>query len=100
MTDDERKIRYIIKEFDFEKVHKCMTELKWIWVSAKTDNKVPSIGHLVLGALDLLNDIKNTDFDGEEIVVRATGGFIAEKYLIGKETTYKLSFVLTESESL
>ena len=29
MTDDE-KIRDIIKEFDFEKVHKCMTELKWI----------------------------------------------------------------------
>ena len=99
MTDDE-KIRDIIKDFDFEKVHECMTVLKWIWATAKTDNKVPSIGHLVLGALELLNGIKNTDFDGEEIVVRSTGGFTAEKYLIGKETTYKLYFVLTESESL
>ena len=58
MTDDE-KIINIIKEFDFEKVHECMTVLKWIWATSKTDDKVPSIGHLVLVALDHLNTIKN-----------------------------------------
>ena len=98
MTDDE-KIKTIIKEFDFEKVHECMTALKWIWATAKTDNKVPSIGHLVLFTIDLLNNIKNTDFDGEESVGRSSGGFTVEKYLVDAETIYKLSFVLTESES-
>lgn len=98
MTDDE-KIRNIIKEFDFEKVHECMAALKWIWATSKTDNKVPSIGHLVLSALNHLNDVKNIDFDGEEYVISSSGGFLAEKYLIDTQVIYKLSFVLTEVDS-
>lgn len=83
MTD---KIEKILKEFDFEKVHKTMKILDWTWF----EKGVPSYGSLILCAKELLERSAKEEPDFSI----STGGFKAS---IKSDKSLKLEFILTES---
>jgi len=81
----KKKIKKILKNFDFEKVHDVMTHLNWTWYD--TDGKVPSIDQLKELAKKLLYHAA----EKEGFYSSATGGFKATKYENG---TLELEFIL------
>ena len=86
----KKLIEKILKDFNFEKVHKAMQVTNWGWVNS--EGKVPSIGRLVLRAEELLQDVSKMDI-GCSI---GTGGFVATK--MGSEDFgegLQLEFILT-----
>lgn len=83
----KKKIKKILKNFDFEKVHDVMTHLNWTWYD--TDGKAPSIDQLKELAKRLLNEVS----EKEEFYTLHTGGFKATRYENG---TLQLEFVLTD----
>ncbi len=49
------KIKSIIENFDFEKVHKVMKALNWGWYSKDEDELIiPSISQMIMFAQDML----------------------------------------------
>ena len=64
------KIDNIMRDFDFELVHKVMTHLGWRWV--RTTNGVPTVDELKTSARRLLVDVVN-----EKCRAIATGGLRA-----------------------
>jgi len=89
----EKDIENIIKNFDFERVHKVMEHLEWFWYTSQTDNKVPSIGELMLNAKDLM---ERTYAEAVERRINRTalgcGGFQASY----EDGIMNLQFVLDE----
>lgn len=83
----KKKIKKILKNFDFEKVHNVMEHLNWGWKD--TDGKVPSIDQLKELAEKLLNEVSEKD----EFYYISTGGFRAFKYENG---SLELEFVVTD----
>lgn len=81
----KKKIKKILKNFDFEKVHNVMAHLNWTWYD--TDGKVPSIDQLKELAKKLLYHVA----EEERFYSSATGGFKATKYENG---TLELEFIL------
>lgn len=83
----KKKIKKILKHFDFDQVHNVMEHLNWGWKD--TDGKVPSIDQLKELAEKLLNEVseKNGFYN------ISTGGFRAFKYENG---SLELEFVLTD----
>lgn len=81
----KKKIKKILKHFDFEKVHNVMTHLNWSWHD--TDGKAPSIDQLKDLAKRLLNEVS----EKEEFYSSASGGLKAIKYENG---TLELEFIL------
>ena len=79
----------IIKDFNFEKVHRAMLTVNWRWSST---NGVSSISNLVLCAQELLQDVSKMNVEDSI----STGGFRATK--IASENIgegLELEFVLT-----
>jgi hypothetical protein len=87
ITEDELKIDKVMAAFDFEKVHKAMTALRWTW----RDEGVPTIKRLKETSRNLLNSASTNDFGN-----CMTGGFKAEKY---KDGEFTLQFIVTETNS-
>lgn len=83
----KKKIKKILKHFDFEKVHNVMTHLNWSW--RDTDGKAPSIDQLKELAKRLLSQVS----EEEGFYSSATGGFKAIKYENG---SLELEFILTD----
>lgn len=83
----KKKIKKILKNFDFDRVHDVMEHLNWGWKD--TDGKVPSIDQLKELAKKLLNEVSEKD----EFYNISTGGFRAFKYENG---SLELEFVLTD----
>lgn len=66
-------VKKAISNFDFEKVHKAMVGTNWTWLDKK---EPPSVGELVLCAIDLLEKAHKMDI-GYSV---STGGFTATKH--------------------
>lgn len=65
-------IEKVLKDFNFERVHKAMVAMNWTWFDT---NGVPSISELVLRAQELLEEVAKKKV-GYTI---STVGFIVEK---------------------
>ena len=91
----DKRIEDVIKNFDFVQVHKVMQHLDWIWHDSLSEDKVPSVGELVLVAQGLMEKAIECGTKDTEI---ACGGFQVQ-YVEG---SLNLMFVLTEyfTESL
>ena len=83
----KKKIKKILKHFDFDQVHGVMEHLNWGWKD--TDGKVPSIDQLKELAEKLLYEVSEKD----EFYNISTGGFRAFKYENG---SLELEFVVTD----
>lgn len=68
MRNREKKIDYILKHFDFKRVHKAMDALGWTYWDS--NDSTPSIRHLRKVAKGLLEKVKDDNYNG-------TGGFWA-----------------------
>lgn len=101
MGEVNPKIKSIIANYDFEKVHQVMTHLNWGWYDHETDTlKVPKISELVLKAQDMLEQALR------EKTSIATGGFWAlyreyhpeeiEDFCNDDNYTLQLLFVIEE----
>lgn len=69
--DDQRRINCIMRNFDFNKVHRVMQTLGWHWITYNKGQEVPSIDIIKKEAKRLLVDAVT---EKETI---ATGGFRA-----------------------
>ena len=78
------KIDRLIQRFDFNKVHKAMTALKWTW----RDEGVPTIDSLKQTARELLESAASSEHGNI-----MTGGFKAEYH---KDGNFTLEFILAE----
>lgn len=95
MNIDNIKIKQIMNNFNFSKVHKVMTLIDWTW----HDDGVPSIESLEITALRLLLEIINEKREG--YISYSTGGFVVSKNINHESTLgYDLSleFVLVSWE--
>ena len=68
---EKAKIKDILKNFDFYKVHDVMEHFDWKWVMVKHDNGIPSVDELKAEAKRLLIEAAT------EKTQVATGGFRA-----------------------
>ena len=68
---EREKIKDILKNFDFERVHSIMNALDWKWAMVKHDNGIPSVDELKAEAKRLLLAAAT------EKTQVATGGFRA-----------------------
>jgi len=85
----KKKIEYIMKEFDFNKVHRHMNNTRWVWALS---GSVPSLGQIKSTAKGLLKDVCK-----EKGFCRiSTGGFYAEKT---KQKILSLSFIVAEIDT-
>ena len=87
MTNED-KIKNIMENFDFERVHKTMKKLNWKWfISVEEGERVPTLNEIKETALKMLHD-------AIEKYSYSTGGF-SVKY--NKDTgRLSLSFVVEE----
>lgn len=92
----EETVEKVIQNFDFDKVHRVMKSMNWGWWDTSTEDGVPSIGHVVLQAKRLLDQVYNKVSAGENNYFISTGGFeaTARKYEYG-EIVLELKFVVT-----
>jgi hypothetical protein len=83
----EKHIKYIIKGFDFEKVHEVMKLLNWTWWHL---DHIPSVEDLIKEATKLLNELYDSEYSYIE-----TGGFKVSK----SEDHMSLEFIITDYSS-
>lgn len=92
-------IKEVIAQFDYQKVHKVMTDLNWTWYNSQTETKVPSVGELVIQSMNLMSQAANKaayDTSNNRAVI-ATGGFKATAIRHDDGfITIDLEFVLTD----
>jgi hypothetical protein len=86
---DEQKIAEIMREFDFQRVHRTMTALGWTYLNEPT---VPTVDRLRRTAKDLLREL------GKDTVQTSTGGFTAYIENVEGNDRIGLQFVVTEWE--
>lgn len=79
------QVKYILENFDFEKVHKVMKCLDWHWFSCEG---VPNTYRLIKAAEEMLMDTNTDGFS------RSSGGFRTEKV----DGILYLSFVVEDWE--
>ena len=72
----EDHINAIIKNFDFKKVEKVMTFLKWDWVMINKGFSIPNLSDLKKEARRLLNELADSD---DDTIWIASGGLKASK---------------------
>lgn len=88
MTKDEKKqIETVMKNFNFERVHKAMKHLNWKWAFVAEEDRVPSLMEIKNQARKMLKDaVTSTPY--------STGGF--EVSYSGKGDILSLKFCLEE----
>lgn len=84
----KKAIKKILKNFDFEKVHRVMESLNWYWNDTK-DGGVPTVEELKSQAKDFLKRVTEGEFS-----VISSGGLEAEY----RNKVLTLKFVLAEFE--
>lgn len=92
----QKEIDAVLKEFDFDRVHKAMTILDWKWsvpgsatTWAGSDVQVPSLEYIKDRAKEILqNAAEEAVFSKEEYYV-STGGFRAEAKYYKKDPKYR-----------
>ena len=99
----QKEIDEVLKEFNYEKVHKTMQVLDWKWYHPGEDGtKVPSIDEIKYRAKTLLQEAAESAVLTKGEYVIGTGGFRAEAKYYPKEGIKKsflwvrLAFVLED----
>ncbi len=88
------RLNEIIDHFNFDKVHGCMSLMKWRWAFAKTESGIPSKEEIIHTAKDLItktivNFLRTNNSGGVGI-----GGFNC--YYHREEDYLELSFVVAD----
>ncbi len=88
---------YIMENFNFDKVHKCMQALNWKYYDGE-----PTVENLQGVAERLISDVKRIIESGEEGTwfSCATGGFVASGHLIKGDWRLRLEFVVAQWEGM
>lgn len=92
MKNSKKKIKHILENFDFIKVHDTMALLNWTWTT--TGDKVPTVKDLKKTAKNLLKNAKDC-YPKQPYVYAAIGGFEADRY----DGVLTLRFVITDWDS-
>ena len=82
-----KQIKYILENFDFDKVHKHMTEVDWTWAFYST---VPSVPALIEMATDQLSNVLKSPMPN---TMSACGGFHAYKFTWPDDSVPELQLV-------
>ena len=99
---EQELIDKVLKEFDFNQVHKTMRLLRWEWISP-FGYEVPSLEKIknsannrIEGAIECSKKVKFKNKDIEYF--SSSGGFKASvwKNIYGQITNVQLQFILTE----
>jgi hypothetical protein len=89
--DKEKHVKFILNNFDFEKVHKIMTLLNWEWLDFTNFSAgVPKIERMKEKVTEMLYSICDSEADYVE-----SGGFRVIKY----DDHLELDFVANSIES-
>lgn len=89
----DEQIAAVLGAFDFEKVHRVMVTLEWIWTTC--DDKTPTLEQLKEGARELMAVARKECIENDGRACRmATGGFYAKV----SDHDVQLGFRVTESE--
>lgn len=92
----EKAIDECLSEFDFKRVHKVMTFLKWKW----RDKGVPKIYDLVKAAeKQLIESYEGITKCNSNDYCVYSGGFVSMCKRQDNDYVFELYFVLTSSES-
>ena len=95
MKTREKLINEIVENFDWEKTHNAMKLLEWRWASTDTEDGVPTIGNLMVTAINLLRDAYDGAMEENETYHAGTGGFEAVAHVDkGELWNLELRFVL------
>jgi hypothetical protein len=100
MTNHKKKaVEYCLNTFDFERVHKVMDDVTWVWAT-RDGLKVPTIVQLVLAAQQRLNDAwdKRTTIESgglRAVYVQAD----MDEYGELAPPALELMFILTQTQS-
>ena len=100
MTDHKKEaIEYCLNTFNFERVHKVMEHVDWVWAT-RDGYQVPTIVQLILSAQQRLNEA----WDKRETI--ESGGLRAvyvqadmDEYGILQPPALELLFILTQTQS-
>ena len=99
----QKEIDEVIKEFNFEKVHKTMQVLDWKWYHPGEDGtKVPTFNEIKTRAKTLLQEAAESAVLTKDEYVIGTGGFRAEAKYYPKQEGKKsflwvrLAFILED----
>lgn len=94
MITKDKAIKYIIKNFDWEKTYNIMKALDWKW---RGNDESPSHGELFTLAYTLLNDAFDKAVENRETASVMTGGFKATAQYDNEIEVYRLNleFILT-----
>lgn len=87
---NEEHIQYVLENFDFNRVERAMKSLNWEW-----NLSIPTHEDLIKMAKDLLYGL--IDNDTTEM---ACGGFRAERIIDGDDEFFRLTFCVTEWDSM
>lgn len=91
-------IEYCLNTFNFERVHKVMQEIDWMW-STRDGYQVPTLVQLILAAQQRLNDAWDKQTTVESGGIRAV---YVEPEFIDNELQppgLELLFILTQTQS-
>lgn len=91
-----KKIKEIIKNFDWIKVHGVMEHLNWKWVTSEMGEQIPSIGELVLKGITLLKKAEHLALANNCNIHVESGGFRARGIYINEsdEVILELFFII------
>lgn len=99
----ERMMDAVIDEFDFEKVHRAMEALDWLWMTTRNDGfEIPSIPRLKATARELMRTAYRCwNKFGYSHGEAGSGGLMATFIEADEEgdATFNLSFVIEEQRS-
>ncbi len=96
MKDNQRQamIAEVMENFDFETVHRVMTQLDWQWAIEHGEKAVPSVYRLMKQAEQLLTDVAK--YDDRQHHEFATGGLRA---IFSEDEDLELRFEIESSTS-
>lgn len=94
----EKIIEEVLDGFDFEAVHRVMTEINWVWGFVPR-SRVPTVAELRQAAREKLETLHEA---GGSIVSTESGGLRAERRIDGEVRCprYSLAFVLRQSSAV
>lgn len=84
------RIKNIVSNFDYERVHKTMEALGWTWFHSSTETKVPSIGEIVISSIELMEELLSDKYKGSKSI--GTGGL----YVRLEDDVLSLEFIVTD----
>lgn len=86
----QKGIDEVLKEFDFERVHKVMTLLEWKWcVPGRVTTEIPTLEYIKDRAKEILQHAAEEAVSSKDEYYISTGGFRAEAKYYKKDPKYR-----------